>query len=231
MRIIQSHWTRMTNIRIQHYSDVLCVWAYVAQVRLTELQTAFEDDIAIDHHWFEVFGDVHAKLFANWRDRGGAAGYSAHVKEIVARFGHAPVHPDIWQRAMPTSSMPAHLVLCAVRLLDAADAKGRVAQVVSAVRTAFFRDLVDVSQRGALLELVERCGIPALRIEPLIDNGAAFAALSSDLDLARDNDIRASPTLLFNEGRQRLTGNVGYRVIEANVRELLQAPPGGQSWC
>lgn len=221
----------MTNIRIQHYSDVLCVWAYVAQARLTELDAAFEGDIVVDHHWFQVFGDVHAKLYANWREKGGAAGYSAHVREIVARFGHVPVHPDIWQRSMPTSSMPAHLMLCAIRLLDTADGKSRVAQVATAVRTAFFRDLIDVSQRAALLEIVEGCGIPAPRIEPLIDNGAAFAALSSDLDLARDNNIRASPTLLFNEGRQRLTGNVGYRVIEANVRELLQTAPGGQSWC
>lgn len=35
-----------------------------------------------------------------------------------------------------------------------------------------------------------------------------------------------SPTLIFNEGRQRLNGNVGYRVIEANIRELRHNPPG-----
>jgi len=37
--------------------------------------------------------------------------------------------------------------------------------------------------------------------------------------------------LLFNEGRQVLTGNVGYRVIEANVRELLRVPVDQSSWC
>ena len=56
-------------------------------------------------------------------------------------------------------------------------------------------------------------------------------AVAGGLFLAREQNVRASPTLIFNEGRQRLTGNVGYRVIEANVRELLQAPAGGQSWC
>jgi hypothetical protein len=34
-----------------------------------------------------------------------------------------------------------------------------------------------------------------------------------------------------NEGRQRLNGNVGYRVLEANIRELLNHPAGEQSWC
>jgi predicted DsbA family dithiol-disulfide isomerase len=73
--------------------------------------------------------------------------------------------------------------------------------------------------------------VPLRRVEALVESGAAHAALAADLELARDNQVRASPTLLFNEGRQRLTGNVGYRVIEANVRELLQSPAGGQSWC
>ena len=35
----------------------------------------------------------------------------------------------------------------------------------------------------------------------------------------------------LNEGRQLLAGNVGYRVIEANIRELLDTPGDQQSWC
>lgn len=221
----------MASILIQHHADVLCVWAYVSQIRLEELEREFGDEIAIEHHWLQVFGNVADKLYANWRDKGGTAGYSAHVKDIVARFGHVPVHPEIWQRETPSSSLPAHAALCAVRLLDADEGRCRVAPVAAALRRAFFCDLLDVSRRRNLLEIVETCGIPAPRIETLLDNGAAWAALSSDLDLAREQNVRASPTLIFNEGRQRLTGNVGYRVIEANVRELLQAPAGGQSWC
>lgn len=221
----------MSAIRIQHHSDILCVWAYVSQVRLLELEAEFGDQIAVDHHWFQVFGDVSAKMYANWRDKGGPAAYGAHVREIVARFGHVPVHPEIWQRHVPTSSLPAHLMLCAVRLLDAAEGQGRVARVAAALRAAFFRDLVDVSYWPALLGIAEQCAIPARRLEALVECGAAHAALCADLELARDNNVRASPTLIFNEGRQRLTGNVGYRVIEANVRELLQTQGGGQSWC
>jgi predicted DsbA family dithiol-disulfide isomerase len=57
------------------------------------------------------------------------------------------------------------------------------------------------------------------------------ARRSEDVAMARDQSVRASPTLLFNEGRQALTGNVGYRVIEANVRELLRTPVDQSSWC
>ena len=44
--------------------------------------------------------------------------------------------------------------------------------------------------------------------------------------------IEGSPTFVLNEGRQKLYGNVGYRVIEANIRELLRTPTAGEmSWC
>jgi predicted DsbA family dithiol-disulfide isomerase len=55
--------------------------------------------------------------------------------------------------------------------------------------------------------------------------------LSKDFDLIKEHQVSVSPTLIFNEGRQRLNGNVGYRVIEANIRELLNNPPNEQSWC
>jgi len=99
------------------------------------------------------------------------------------------------------------------------------------VRQAFFRDLVDVSRRAALLRVGAEAGLPVAAIAELLDSGAAHAALAADLELAREHDVRASPTLIFNDGRQRLTGNVGYRIIEANVRELLDRPSGQNSWC
>jgi len=39
---------QMEPIRISYFSDVLCVWAYIAQIRLDELTTNFQDKISID---------------------------------------------------------------------------------------------------------------------------------------------------------------------------------------
>lgn len=221
----------MRQVVIQHFADILCVWAYVAQVRLEELAREFREEIVIEHRWLRVFGDVHGKLDANWGDKGGIAAYAAHVREIVDRFGHVTLHPEVWRRATPSSSLPAHAVLCAVRLLDGDERQARVERLAQAIRRAFFCDLLDVARREVLLEIVEACGLPTARVAARLDDGTAWAALAADLEFAREHQIRASPTLIFNEGRQRLTGNVGYRVIEANVRELLRAPTGGQTWC
>jgi predicted DsbA family dithiol-disulfide isomerase len=73
--------------------------------------------------------------------------------------------------------------------------------------------------------------IAQIRLEDQIDSGEAYAQLSKDCDLVKDYGVTVSPTLIFNEGHQRLNGNVGCRVIEANIRELLHNPPGEQSWC
>jgi hypothetical protein len=99
------------------------------------------------------------------------------------------------------------------------------------LREAFFSRCADVSKRSQLLEVAEQVGLSAARVEAFLDSGDAHAALCEDLELAREQSVRASPTLVFNEGRQRLTGNVGYRIIEANVRELLERPAGQHSWC
>jgi predicted DsbA family dithiol-disulfide isomerase len=68
-------------------------------------------------------------------------------------------------------------------------------------------------------------------IQAQIDSGEAYALLSKDFDLVKEHTVTVSPTLIFNEGRQRLNGNVGYRDLEANIRELFNHPAGEQSWC
>ena len=44
--------------------------------------------------------------------------------------------------------------------------------------------------------------------------------------------IEGSPSFVLNEGRQKLYRNIGFRVIEANIQELLRVPGSNQaSWC
>ena len=70
-------------------------------------------------------------------------------------------------------------------------------------------------------------------IRERIEDGEAYAALHHDAELMKTYGVLGSPTYVFNEGRQLLYGNVGYRIIDANLRELLSTPTGnGQpSWC
>ena len=224
----------MKPIRIFYFSDVLCIWAYIAQIRLEELKIAFSDKIAIDYHFVSVFGNAREKLENGWRDRGGLKGYQDHVKAIANKFEHISVHPDVWSR-VPASSTSAHLFLNAIQLLEIKDLVPESDKVLErtawAFREAFFTKLADISDRKVQFKIAEELGIDITLIQAQIDSGEAYALLSKDFDLIKEHQITVSPTLIFNEGRQRLNGNVGYRVIEANIRELLNNPPDEQSWC
>ena len=100
------------------------------------------------------------------------------------------------------------------------------------MRLAFFAEGRDISDWQVQAAVAEELGLPLGPIEAQIRSGAAIAALGADTKLAEENKINGSPTFLMNAGRQILYGNVGYRLIEANLNELLRAPNSDDaSWC
>jgi predicted DsbA family dithiol-disulfide isomerase len=143
--------------------------------------------------------------------------------------------------------MGCHLLLEAVRVLcdeselpavrSAAageEPRGRplVEELAWRLRSAFFAEARNVGERAVQHEIAESLGLPLGAIDARIANGRAFAALSADAELQRTHAVQGSPTWLLNEGRQKLYGNVGYRVIEANLREALAAGTRElASWC
>lgn len=222
----------MEKIPITHFSDILCVWAYVAERRIEELEANLPDQIDIEYRTVQVFGNVGSKLQDGWAHRGGVDAYSKHVHSVTAQFDHLDIHPDIWRRNTPTSSMACHHFLCAARVVDQAGALGTSpAKLGGALRRAFFSELADISSRAVQFEIAEALRLPIAALETALADGSAMAALWDDLQLAKSQAITLSPTLLFNEGRQKLAGNIGYRVIEANIRELLNHPPQEPAWC
>ena len=78
----------------------------------------------------------------------------------------------------------------------------------------------------------EALGVDIDAIETSTHDGTAFARLARDYQDADKMRIEGSPSFVLNEGRQKLYGNVGFRIIEANIQELLRTPGGDQaSWC
>jgi len=210
------------------YSDALCVWAYIAQARIDEVGRRFADRVAIRYRFCSVFGDTRQKIGEGWADRGGYAAYGQHVREMAAPFDHARIHPELWERNAPPSSMPAHLVLKAVQRVDETLCEPALREL----RRAFFERNLDVARRDVLEGCIEAAGIPAAAVRAELESGRAHADLEADL---RDREalmVQGSPTFILNDGRQKLYGNVGYRVLEANIQELLETPAAGAaSWC
>ena len=231
---------RTVPVSITYYSDVLCIWAYATQIRLEEIARNFGADVQIEHRFCSVFGNSADKIATGWADKGLYDGFNRHLQGVGKHFNHIDIHPEIWLSTKPASSDSAHLFVKAVQIAEL-KSKGRgnsgvagplSAQLIWQLRCAFFRECRDISQHNVQYAIAERVGIPLGPVEAEIDSGAAFASLAADYQQRDSLKIEGSPTFVLNQGRQKLYGNLGYRVIEANIRELLREPSLGEmSWC
>ncbi|QXX75120.1 DsbA family protein [Methylovirgula sp. HY1] len=229
----------MSVVEVTYFSDVLCVWAYASQARIDAVKEQFGDSVQIEHRFCSVFGDAARKITSSWKDRGGYDGFNSHLRQVGESFPHIEVHPEIWLKTRPLTSASTHLFMKAVQLsqhrsemtgghsgLSVSD------QVMRAFRSGFFRDCRDISRWEIQCEIAEALGVDISAIEECIHSGMAFAGLAADYEDADKMRIEGSPSFVLNEGRQKLYGNVGFRLIEANIQELLRTPRTDEaSWC
>lgn len=215
-------------VKVDYYSDVLCVWAWIAQRRLDELREHFGSDLELNIHYVNVFGDTNTHIGDKWAARGGFEGFGSHVIESAAPFPDAPVFEDIWKTVRPLSSTPAHTVLKAVAIAHSEEAAESFAHTV---REQFFTAPVDIGRFDVLLGLANGQGLDTDAITAQIDSGAAIAAVMRDYQKAQAQGIKGSPSWVLDSGRQILYGNVGYRVLRANAAELLKHSAAEASWC
>ena len=73
-------------------------------------------------------------------------------------------------------------------------------------------------------EIYDEIGIEHDEVDARIRSSEAVAQLAVDYGMSQRMGVEGSPTFLMKEGRQKLFGNVGYHLLEANVEELLRAP-------
>lgn len=216
------------------YTDLLCVWAYVSEVRFDEVRSHFGDQVAIRERFCSVFADVPSKLGNAWQDRGGMAGYREHVRATVARFDHVALHADTWTRSIPNTSATLHAIVKAAEIAygaDPAEGARRARALTHRLRHAFYAEGRDVGRFAIQLELAEELGLDPDALRAPLDDGSAWAALHRDHAAAAADGVRGSPTLMLNDQRQMLYGNVGYKIIEANIQEVLRDGGDRASWC
>jgi predicted DsbA family dithiol-disulfide isomerase len=229
-------------LRIAYFSDVLCVWAYISQIRMDELKKQLGARIAVSYHFIPLFGCTEHRIGVGWQDRGAYSGFGRHVQEVCSQFPHVQVDTAVWNDVIPKSSAPAHHFLKAVQLLEqeriiAVAPQDRFAgrslfeEAIWRVRCAFFQQAQDVSRLDCLLETAEQLKLPRDEVLERMNNGEAMAAMCRDNELCGEYRVEGSPTYILNEGRQKLYGNVGYKIIEANVEEVLRRPEQQASWC
>ncbi len=89
------------SIEISCFTDILCVWAYVSQLRIDELQAEWQGKIHLRHHFISVFGCTTQRIGEGWKERGGYDAFGKHVMQVAEQFKSEDVdrsHPatHIW---------------------------------------------------------------------------------------------------------------------------------------
>ena len=231
-----------TPVRIHYFTDVLCVWAYLAQIRLDELIKNYSLKIEISYNFVPIFGHTENRIGKGWKDKGGFDAFAKHIHQVCKAFPHIELHKDIWIKNAPKTSATSHLFIKAVQYLvndgtisnecrEDCGQKTLLEDFIWEVRLAFFRDIRDISQVDVLYDIAKSMQLPTDKIKQVINDGSALAELSRDIELRDEFHVDGSPTYILNEGRQKLYGNVGYRIIEANLLEILKKPAIEASWC
>ena len=229
-------------IRIHYFTDVLCVWAYLAQIRLDELKRHFAREIDISYHFIPIFGCTENRIGEGWRDKGGFSAFSKHTHEVCEAYPHVKLHQDVWKTNIPKTSSSSHHFLKSIQLLEKKgiisadeqeqfDGKTIFEEAAWRTRLAFFQDAEDIGNLDVQMGIASSLGLPEDTLIEQMQNGEAMAELCRDIELRDEFNVEGSPSYILNNGRQKLYGNVGYRIIEANVLEILNMPFSQASWC
>ena len=95
-------------IIIDYYTDVLCVWAWIAQRRIDELDEQFGDTIKWRYHYVDIFGDtagIFDQLDFNSAEDAGEAlrrnGFSRYEEDKEAQEFIAKPEPSFRRRSHP----------------------------------------------------------------------------------------------------------------------------------
>lgn len=230
-------------VTVEYFTDILCVWAWGGQVRIDQLKKELGDELKFRYRFIPLFAAAQPRILEQWAEKGGFAGFNNHLKDAAQQWDHVTLNPDVWLQSIPASSTGAHLMLKAVQLLEE---RGELSAQPDPVyggrscfeefawrlRDGFFHRGINIAERAVQEQIADELQLPVKTLQKLMDNGEAFAALHQDDEAKQHYRVPGSPTIVLNEGRQLLYGNVGYRIIEANVRELLHNPHQGEaSWC
>jgi predicted DsbA family dithiol-disulfide isomerase len=231
-------------VTVDYFSDVLCIWAFGGQIRVDELEKHFGDKVQLRYRFIPIFGSAMNNIEKNWAEKNGYEGFNEHLKTVASQWTHVSCHSRLWLDSRPATSMSAHVVLKAVWLLqekgivdgerhESLQGRTRFESFMWNIRRAFFEFGQNIAEFTVLKQLVAELEIDWDQIFQLIENGEAYAGLFQDEELKRQYCVQGSPCFVLNEGRQVLYGNVGYRIVEANINELLEREGRleGASWC
>jgi predicted DsbA family dithiol-disulfide isomerase len=102
-----------------------------------------------------------------------------------------------------------------------AEAQGRGATFHKAVMQAYWQQARSIDDKAVLKEIVEQVGLSNENFDDVLANPAYDAAVSADVDLAREYGLTGVPALVFAD-RYLVVGAQPYEVLKQVAEKILE---------
>ncbi|MFD2177552.1 DsbA family oxidoreductase [Veronia pacifica] len=207
------------SVRIDFYSDILCIWGWVGYHINHKLAGRWQEgEVRWHYRHLELYGDVAARIRSQGTGDQAYFRYAERSEKFVSGFDGLDFHPDVWRKVRPGSSLLPHQVIKAVELEYGQQTANHFAD---RVREAFFRDGRNIGDFNVLTDLLTEYQLSSKSLLSCITNGYALGATVAEFRQAENDKVPGSPTWMLDNDRYRLFGNVEASVIIATVDTLL----------
>lgn len=185
-------------ISVHVWSDIQCPWCFIGKRRFESAVEAFDGDVTVEYHSFELAPDTPVDF------EGSAADFlSGHkgmpldqvhqmlgqVKELAAAEG---LDYD-WDNVKQTKTLKAH------EMLHLAKAKGLQLDLVERLFAAYFEQGRHVGHEEDLVELATEVGLDADEVREALAAGTYRSAVQADITAAQQIGIRGVPFFIIGE--------------------------------
>jgi predicted DsbA family dithiol-disulfide isomerase len=206
-------------VTVDVWSDVVCPWCSIGQARFEKALGEYGGPVMVRLHPFRLDPDApvpgEAALERYRRKFGDDA---ETMLERVTATGAAEGLEFRFDRALTANTFDAH------RAIGRAARNGNDRALERALFDAYFRDGLDVSDRGVLADAAARAGEDRAEMLAYLESRDGVAELTGELEMAGALGITAVPTFVFND-RFAIPGAVDVATFGKIFEQMQAVPP------
>ncbi|ROS79172.1 DsbA family protein [Cellulomonas sp. PhB143] len=185
-------------VRVDVWSDVACPWCYIGKRRLETAIAAFDGEVSVEYHAFELSPDTPEDYAGSTTEylsqRKGMPADTveemlAHVTRLAADEGLAYDFDAVKHRR----TLKAH------QLVAFAKARGRQAEVKERLLQAYFEQGRDVADMDVLAEVGAEAGLDPAQVREALESDALLQDVVADIEQARRLGIQGVPFFVVDQ--------------------------------
>jgi predicted DsbA family dithiol-disulfide isomerase len=185
-------------ISVHVWSDIACPWCYIGKRRFEKAAAAFDGEVAVEYHSYELSPDTPVDF------EGSAADFLADRKgmpkeQVTQMLAQVTQLADAEGLAYDYDNVKHTKTLKAHELLHLAKAKGLQLELMERLFSAYFEQGRHVGHEDDLLAVAAEAGLDAEEARKALADGTYRNAVQADIAAAQQIGIQGVPFYIIGE--------------------------------